>query len=221
VTGSPTRLFAHDYQASRAYYHDFLGFEEPYSLKNADGSPSITFFKVNDKQYIEVSPEKTAASDRLNHYAIETTDAEAMRQYLASRGVAVPDHVSKGRIGNLNYMIKDPEGHSIEEIVQYLADGWTIREKGKYMPANRISMRMMHVGILVTKFEDDMKFYQDVLGFQETWRGSSTGRTLSWVNLEVPERERLRRIHAFCRCAGSYQTANRTPLVPRGFGCSG
>src|SRR4051794_34279951 len=29
-------LFAHDYDASRAFYRDFLGFEEPYSLKNSD-----------------------------------------------------------------------------------------------------------------------------------------------------------------------------------------
>jgi lactoylglutathione lyase len=179
-------LFAHDYEASRSFYHDFLGFEEPYSLKNADGSPSLTFFKLNDHQYLELGPEKTAGSDRLNHYAIETTDAEAMRQYLASKAVAVPDHVPKGRIGNLNFMIKDPEGHSIE-IVQYPADGWTMREKGKYMPDTRISKRLMHVGIIVTKFDEEMKFYEDVLGFQEIWRGSSTGKVLSWVNLKVPD----------------------------------
>ncbi len=32
-------LFAHDYEKSRAFYHDFLGYEEPFSLKNPDGSP--------------------------------------------------------------------------------------------------------------------------------------------------------------------------------------
>ena len=181
-------FFAHHYSASRSFYHDFLGFDEPYSLKNADGSPSMTFFKINDRQYIELSPEKSSGSDRLNHYAIETTDAEAMRQYLAARGVAVPDSVPKGKIGNLNFMIKDPEGHSVE-IVQYPADSWTFREKGNFMPDARISKRLMHVGIIVTKFDEEMKFYQDVLGFEETWRGSSTGKVLSWINLKVPNGE--------------------------------
>jgi catechol 2,3-dioxygenase-like lactoylglutathione lyase family enzyme len=179
-------LFAHDYEASRVFYHDFLGFDEPFSLKKPDGSPSMTFFKVNDRQYIELSPEKEPNTDRLNHYAIETNDAEAMRRYLASQGVKVPDHVPKGRIGNLNFMIKDPEGHNIE-IVQYPADGWTIREKGKHMPDARISTRMMHVGIIVTNLDSEMKFYTGVLGFRETWRGSHSGKVLSWVNLKAPE----------------------------------
>ena len=181
-------LFAHDYEASRAFYHDFLGFDEPFSLKKPDGSPSMTFFKVNDRQYIELSPEKEPNTDRLNHYAIETPDVEAMRRYLASHGVKVPDHVPKGRIGNLNFMIKDPEGHNIE-IVQYPADGWTMREKGKHMPDARISKRMMHVGIIVTNLDSEMKFYTDVLGFRETWRGSQSGKVLSWVNLRVPDGE--------------------------------
>src|SRR5918912_1668837 len=84
-------LFAHDYEASRAFYQEFLGFDEPYSLKKPDGSPSMTFFKINDRQYIELSPETAVGSDRLNHYAIQTNDAEAMRAYLAAHGVKVPD----------------------------------------------------------------------------------------------------------------------------------
>jgi catechol 2,3-dioxygenase-like lactoylglutathione lyase family enzyme len=181
-------LFAHDYEASRAFYHEFLGFDEPYSLQKPDGSPSMTFFKVNDRQSIELSPEKEAGSDRLNHYALQTNDAEAMRAYLAAQGVNVPEHVPKGRIGNLNFMIQDPEGHHLE-IVEYPADGWTMREKGKSMPETRISKRMRHVGIIVTHLEAEMKFYTEVLGFRETWRGSSSGRVLSWINLQVPNGE--------------------------------
>jgi lactoylglutathione lyase len=179
-------LFAHDYEASRAFYHEFLGFDEPYSLKKPDGSPSMTFFKINDRQYIELSPETEVGSDRLNHYAIQTNNAEAMRAYLAAHGVKVPDRVPKGRIGNLNFMIQDPEGHKLE-IVEYPADSWTMRETGKSMPGTRISQRMMHVGLVVTKLEAEMNFYTEVLGFRETWRGSSTGKVLSWVNLKVPD----------------------------------
>ena len=51
----------------------------------------MLFFKINDRQYIELSPEREAGTDRLSHIAIETGDAEAMRAYLASRGVTVPE----------------------------------------------------------------------------------------------------------------------------------
>ena len=181
-------IYAADYQKSRAYYHDFLGFEEPYSLSNPDGSPSMTFFKINERQYIELFPETKPRSDRLNHISIQTDNAEAMRQYLASRGVAVPKSVGKGRIGNSNFNIKDPAGHTVE-IVQYGPDGWTAREKGKHLPDDRVSKHMMHVGIIITELEPALKFYTDVLGFTEFWRGSSSGTELSWVNLRVPDGE--------------------------------
>jgi lactoylglutathione lyase len=179
-------ISAHNLEQSRAFYHEFLGFDEPYSLKGPDGSPSLLFFKINERQYIELSPERQPQTDRLLHYAIETDNAEAMRAYLGSRGIAVPASVPKGRIGNLNFMIKDPEGHSIE-VVQYAPGSWTMREKGKHLSPARISHRMMHTGIIVTKLDAEMKFYTDVLGFRETWRGSSNGKVLSWINLRVPD----------------------------------
>lgn len=179
-------LFAHDVAASRHYYHDFLGYDEVYSLKNPDGSFSMTFFKVNERQYIELFPEKAPNTDRLNHISIETSDAEALRKYLASRGVKVPEKVGKGRIGNASFNIKDPDGHTVE-ITQYEPTGWTVREKGKALPDTRISTRIMHVGILVGALDPAMKFYGDILGFKEIWRGSSTGTVLSWVNMRVPD----------------------------------
>ena len=32
-----------------------------------------------------------------------------------------------------------------------------------------------------------MTFYRDILGCQENWRGSSDQKTLSWVNMKVPD----------------------------------
>src|ERR1700730_1154696 len=80
-------LFAHDYEKSRAFYGEFLGFQEPYSLKNKDGSASMTFFKINDHQYIELFPEREANSDRLSHITLEPDDCNALRVYLAAKGV--------------------------------------------------------------------------------------------------------------------------------------
>ena len=113
-------LYCHDIDKSREFYKDFLGFAEPYSLKNPDGSLRLTFIKINDRQFVELFPEKEAGSDRLYHVALETDDAEAMRQYLASQGVKVPTETPKGRIGNANFFITDPDGRTVE-IVQYSA----------------------------------------------------------------------------------------------------
>lgn len=187
ITGvSHLALFVHDIGKSRAFYKDFLGFDEPFSLTNKDGCLHVTWIKINDRQTIELFPEKEAGSDRLNHLSLETNDAEAMRAYLASRGVKVPEKVGKGRIGNLNFNITDPDGHTVE-IVQYAPDSWTMREKGNFLPATRVSTQMTHVGILVGELEPALKFYRDVLGGSETWRGARDPKQLSWVNVKLPD----------------------------------
>ena len=181
-------LYAKDLDASRAFYRDFLGFAEPYSLRNPDGSPAMSFFKVNERQYIELFPERAPGTDRLNHIAIETDDAEGMRRYLAARGVKVPAKVDRGRIGNSSFTFVDPEGHAVE-VVQYEPDGRTVRNRGVHLPEARISGRILHVGIIVTNYEAVLRFYTGVLGFTETWRGGRDPKVLSWVNLRVPDGE--------------------------------
>jgi lactoylglutathione lyase len=173
-------------EKSRAFYKDFLGLDEPFSLNNSDGSLALTFIKINDEQYIELFPGLDPAADRLHHIAFQTDHAERMRAYLAARGVKVPERVPKGRIGNLNFNIQDPDGHTVE-IVEYTPDGWSMREKGKFMSSRRISSHMLHAGILVNDLAAAMHFYGDILGFREIWRGSSDGKTLSWVNMRVPD----------------------------------
>jgi catechol 2,3-dioxygenase-like lactoylglutathione lyase family enzyme len=179
-------LFVSDVEKSRAFYKDFLGFGEPFKLDKPDGSLSLTFIKVNDRQYVELFPGLQPGADRLNHISIETDDAEAMRAYLGSRGVKVPATVPKGRIKNSNFNVKDPDGHTVE-IVQYEPDGWSMREKGKFMTSARISEHMPHLGILVGDLSASRKFYGDILGFHEIWRGSRDGAVLSWTNMQVPD----------------------------------
>ena len=158
-------LYVHDIEKSRAFYKDFLGFDEPYSIHDPDGKLHLTWIKINDEQTIELFPEKEAGSDRLYHIAL-ITDAVAMREYLDAKGVQVPGKVPKGKIGNSNYFVKDPDGHFVE-MVRYEPDGWTVVNKGKFMPDTRISTRMPHVGILVGDLDAAKRFYENVLGFKE------------------------------------------------------
>jgi len=179
-------LYTHDIEQSRAFYTGMLGFQEPYSLKNPDGSLSVAFFTINDHQYVELFHEKEPNTDRLVHIALETDNAEQLRKYLGSRSVQVPDRVTKGPIGNTSFTVTDPDKHTVE-FVQYEPDGWSMREKGKFMDDRRVSTHMAHVGIIVYALEPAMKFYRDILGCQEIWRGSSNQKTLNWVNMKVPD----------------------------------
>jgi len=180
-------VFVSDLPNARAFYGDLLGFDEPFTLPKPDGSVEIAFVKINDRQWIELFNRPSEGEGQLNHIAIYTDDADRMRDYFAQHGVAVPERVGKGRTGNKNFMIKDPDGHNVE-IVEYQADSWTAKDAGQHLPAGRISQQAMHVGILVGSLESAMKFYNGVLGFQEFWRGSAANsKTLSWVNMRVPD----------------------------------
>ncbi|MGN6370966.1 MAG: VOC family protein [Phycisphaerae bacterium] len=187
ITGlSHIALYCHDMSKTLDFYKKFLGFEEPYSLKNTDGSLHLTWIKINDLQTIELFPEKEPNTDRLYHIALITPDAVAMREYLAAHRVKVPAKVGKGKIGNANYFISDPDGHTVE-IVTYEPDSWTIANAGKFLPDTRISTHMPHVGILVGDLDESKKFYEGILGFHELWRGSKKPEVLSWVHEQVPE----------------------------------
>jgi len=189
ITGiSHAAFYVSDMAKARAFYEGYLGFASPYSIPRPDSSEHLVFIKINDRQTIELFPKSgmTDDTDRLYHIAIETDDAEGMRLYLQSKGIAVPPKTPVGKIGNRNYFVKDPNGN-IVEIVEYTPESWTRREAGKFMPDTRIAPRMNHVGVMVGELAASLKFYGETLGFQETWRGSVNGITLNWINLRVPE----------------------------------
>jgi lactoylglutathione lyase len=182
-------LAVSDLEKARVFYKDFLGFEEPYDLKNADGSTALTFIKINDQQYIELFPGYQPGEDRLRHISFYTDNAEQLRQYLKAKGVTTPDKANKVRIGNTSFNVKDPEGHTVE-FTQYEPTGWTVREQGKFIGKERISARMMHVGIIIGDVPAAMNFYRETLGFSEFWRGNArNSETVSWINMRLPDSE--------------------------------
>jgi len=184
-------VYVKDLDKTRKFYEDFLGYGEPFTLprKGGGGGVRIAFIKVNDYQYFEIFNEADRGEGQLNHISFYTDSADKMYAYLKSKGVEVMSDkgsVGKGQTGNKNFNVKDPDGH-IVEIVEYQPDSWTAREKGKFMPATRISDHIMHVGVLVGDLDASTRFYGDILGFKEFWRGSGSPRMLSWVNMRPAE----------------------------------
>jgi len=179
-------LYTSDLEKARSFYEDFLGFQEPFTVKRDDGSVRIAFVKINDNQYVELFTDAPKEDGQLNHVALYTDDAHRMRYYLAEHGIKVPSTVVKGKTGNYNFTVSDPDGHTVE-VVQYEPDSLTAKNDGKFIPSSRVANRIMHVGFLVRDLESAMKFYRDLLGFREFWRGSSNGTELSWVNMRVPD----------------------------------
>jgi len=172
--------------SARKFYTGVLGLQEPFHYSEA-GHLLLTYFKVNDHQYIEMFPELTDSKmDRLSHISFETTDAEQMRAYLASQGVKVPEKLEPMRDGNRGFDVNDPDGHDVE-FVEFRPGSLHSRNFGKYLPDTRISTRIIHVGVVVKDRAAADRFYKDILGFKVQWHGGMKDTDTDWVAMRVPE----------------------------------
>ncbi len=189
ITGvAHAAFYCADLDATRDMLHDFFGFDESIRYNNPDGSTRLSAIKINERQIIELFPEKEAGSDRLFHYAIETTDAEGMRRYLKSKGYEVPDEVKKLDMGLINFFMTDPTGHRLE-FVEYTGDGDLERTRGTHIPATRVSNRMSHLGFYVPDGDVAQDFFCNTLGFVTEWNREYRPGEMSGMLLRVPEGE--------------------------------
>ncbi|MFN8000839.1 MAG: VOC family protein [Acidobacteriota bacterium] len=176
-----------DLSKAREHYGELLGYDEAFQIRNQDNSLALTYFKVNERQYLEIFPGLPPdKDDRLLHLAFETNDLEGLRQYLLAKGVKAPDKVNQGRDGNLNFTVTDPDNHRIE-FVQYRLGSLHTRAKGRFATSRRISDRILHAGLTVKDAAAADKFYKDILGFSEIWRGGRDEQTINWINMRVPD----------------------------------
>ena len=190
ITGiSHVGYFVSNLPQAVAFWHDFLGFDQEYSLARKDSKETrIAFIKINDHQHIELFNEPpTHPPNMMSHLCFTVDDIEAMRTYLRAKGFDVnTGDGGKTRTGDYAFEIKDPDGMLVE-FVQTLPDGLEAKAAGKFEPETRISTNIYHLGFLVGNSEKSMDFYGKVLGFQETWRGGANPKELSWINMRVPD----------------------------------
>jgi lactoylglutathione lyase len=147
----------------------------------------LACFKVNDRQYVEVSPTlKSETEDRLIRIGFETDDARGLRDYLASKGVQVPVTVGKDANGNRSFEVTDPDGHSVQ-FVEYLPGSIHSRNFGKYLSDKRLSDHILHVGVRVVDPAKADGLYKDILGFRLQWKGGRRGDRPEWISMMVPD----------------------------------
>lgn len=180
ITGiSHLTLFADDIPKSKTFYGSLLGWERI----PATGADSGVRFYANHLQYVELlSPPKPGLADRLDSVAFSTGDAEALRKYLGTHGVKVPNAVTVESNGDRSFEVRDPEGNKV---------GFTqASNHPPAMPKNpslRLSSHIMHAGYVVRNRAALDHFYKDLLGFHLYWQGGNPADQVDWVMMQVPD----------------------------------
>jgi catechol 2,3-dioxygenase-like lactoylglutathione lyase family enzyme len=162
-------------QSERFYVHDLGG------VKGDDPENPVGvryYFALT--QFVEVLPLPPGARsiNRLDHVAFVTQDAQALREYLKSKKIAVPP-LLQGRDGSRWFDVIDPEGNKIE-FVQPALDPPRVA-------VNPLSSHIIHVGFIIHNRTTEDAFFRELLGFRPYWFGGMKDDVPTWVSQQVPD----------------------------------
>jgi catechol 2,3-dioxygenase-like lactoylglutathione lyase family enzyme len=232
ITGiSHVNFRVSDLEAARAFYTGVLGYPEAFAMKKMDGSLSNISLKVNDTQFIELSPGlKPEETNRLTHVSLVTSDMPTLHRMLTERGLNPTPLRPAGQDGTLGIRIADPDGNPIE-FTQYLPGSMHAQARGKFLDPHRVSTHILHAGVGTKHPEAALAFYEGKLGFVEVWPiAPGSGVSRQW-NLKMPgangdyielmvlpdnaTRAQLGGLQHLCVEVGNIQAANKT-VIERG-----
>jgi catechol 2,3-dioxygenase-like lactoylglutathione lyase family enzyme len=178
ITGvSHIAVYAANPAATEHFYvHDLGGFKAE-DVENGQG----TRYYFSPSQYVEVLPlpQGQSSSNRLDHVAFTTSDAERLRTYLLTRAIGKPGALNQGRDGSGWFDVVDPEGNRIQ-FVQGPKHQIVVH-------ANPLSSRIIHVGFIVHDRAREDTFFRDVLGFKPYWYGGFQENAPTWISQQVPD----------------------------------
>ena len=163
------RIYTNDLAASKKFYSERIQLPEVPCV-NKD----CTQFQVGNNQYVQIM-NANGKNNGMEVVAFQTTDAEGLRRYLASKQIAVPQKLTRNSDGSREFEITDAEGHH----VAFLQPSKGSDKRGG------TSHRMIHAGFIVKDRAAMDRFYQDVLGFRPYWYGGKDPDHPVWISLQV------------------------------------
>jgi catechol 2,3-dioxygenase-like lactoylglutathione lyase family enzyme len=140
-------------------------------------------YGVGPRQRVQLEPGlKPGEDERLVSLGLVTESADRMRAWLQAKGIAAED---ARRCDQRVVRTVDPEGHVLEfvDAPAPLAGGAQAASRA----ARSGEMRILHAGLSVKDVAAMDKFYADLLGFSEIWRGGSTDAVVNWINMKTPD----------------------------------
>jgi len=178
ITGiSHLSVYSADFAKTEYFYVHDLGAQKRTDPQN----PAGVRYYFNPVQFVEVLPLPAGwtSKSRMDHVAYNTANAEEMRLYLSAKGIKVPAQVESGSDGSRWIGVADPEGNMVQ-FVQPPA-------KPLAVPANPLSVHMIHVGYVAHNADLENKFYRELLGFRPYWHGGMHEDKAEWISQQVPD----------------------------------
>jgi catechol 2,3-dioxygenase-like lactoylglutathione lyase family enzyme len=156
-------LRVNDLQKSRDFYNA-LGFEEAFSFSDA-GQVSVSYVKVNDRQFIELIPRTSDSQPGgILHTCFEVADIESLHKAYAAAGLQ-PTDPKKARAGNLLFVMHGPDNQLLE-YTQYLPDSLHSQDHGKHLSPRRIAAHILATTTAAKALDAERSYYTVKLAFR-------------------------------------------------------
>ena len=105
-------------EAALDFYCNKLGFFHAFTLRRDDGTPSTEYIQIAPGQFIELfytAPDAVRTEgNAFRHLCLQVDSCEEAVKWLESRGVTITRPISRGKAGNLQAWIADPDGNPVE-----------------------------------------------------------------------------------------------------------
>jgi len=177
---------ATDLAKSRKYYSGVLGFAEAFDIKDTAGVVTSAYFKINDDQYIEVTPNlKPGDIMRMARLVFESSDLQTLHAMYVERGLN-PSAITKGGDGNPEFEVVGPSDAHLD-FFQIVPGSQQALARGKFLDPGRLSTHMGHVGIYTQDRTAAGPFYQKIglVGGRVPGRGEAIDTPSSDRNIET------------------------------------
>lgn len=180
ITGIDHLVFrASDAAAARRFYGDVLG------LRSSAGPAARLQFEVGTRHRIYVEPDLPAGEDeRLRLLAFSTPDLDALEKHLVAKGVAVTRDPTQAAA---MIRVSDPDGHPLAFVQREWPPKDLSARPTVFKGGSPLSTRILHAGLAIRDEAAANRFYKDILGFGEIWRGGRSEGVTDWVNMRVPD----------------------------------
>jgi catechol 2,3-dioxygenase-like lactoylglutathione lyase family enzyme len=113
-------LTVEDMEKSLHFYTDILGLKHAFQVKDDKGQPWIEYVQTGPRQFIELfhgGKNKHEPIDReigVHHLCLRVDDVNLVADDLEAKGVSLDVKPKRGKGGNYQCWVRDPDGNKIE-----------------------------------------------------------------------------------------------------------
>jgi catechol 2,3-dioxygenase-like lactoylglutathione lyase family enzyme len=107
-------LAVDDFAGASRFYTQVMGFPEAFALREANGSPALSYFQINRNTFIELMPVTADRPAGFVHFGLEVANVDNVVKRLRSAGMNVGDPGTSPRTQARVATARTPQRTSLE-----------------------------------------------------------------------------------------------------------